>query len=169
MNGEHGSSAKQKDEAAPVPGLAGLRKPRAPSQDLWPGIEARIRARRARVWPARLAALGAMAAGVLLTLGISLERGGWQPVPAPQPLASARPAPGPLQGAPHDPALLPAVAHLHPETRALVKANLKIVDSAETQLRRALNADPDAEYLKSLLASTRQQKQELHLVLADAR
>jgi hypothetical protein len=158
----------------PVPGLAALRTPRAPAQDLWPGIESRIRARRASRLNKRLAGLGAVAAALLLTLGVVLERGGWQERPA---LASAQvpmPAQEPAQTASaqprQDPDLLPAVAHLHPETRALLKANLKIVASAETQLRRALNSDPDAEYLKSLLASTRQQKQELHgVLLADSR
>jgi hypothetical protein len=167
MNEERDSSVEAQEQSPPPPGLAGLRTSRAPQRDLWPGIESRIRARRSRAWAGRLAGLGSVAAALLLTLGVALERGGWQSAPVTAPrhgavrIALAQPA--------RDPALLPAVAHLHPETRALVKANLKIVDSAESQLRRALNADPDADYLKSLLASARQQRQELHIVLADAR
>jgi len=63
-----------------------------------------------------------------------------------------------------DNSLLPATNRMHPETRALVKANLKIVDSAENQLKRAIAADPESEYLKSLLTTTRQQKEQLHVV-----
>jgi hypothetical protein len=48
-----------------------------------------------------------------------------------------------------------------------VRANLKLVNNAEAQLKRALEQDPDGEYLRSLLASARQQKQDLRVALAD--
>ncbi len=120
----------------------------------------RIRRQR-RPW---LAAVGVAASLVLvLTASIGLQglRGSHPP-----PLHAPAVLP---QIAASDNSLLPATNRLHPETRALVKANLKIVDSAETQIRRAIAADPDGAYLKSLLTTTPQQKEQLHVVLADAR
>lgn len=159
-------NASPSDEAAPpIPGLAGLKQDRAPQRDLWPGIDARVRAQRVRrqrtPW---LAAVG-IAASLLMVLSASVGlqglRASRQPLHAPASL--------PVAAAPSDNGLLPASNRMHPETRALVKANLKIVDSAENELKRAIAADPEGEYLKSLLNSTRQQKEQLHVVLADAR
>lgn len=154
------------DEEPPIPALAGLNKERAPTRDLWPGIESRIRAQQIRrqrtPW---LAAVGLAASLVLVlsaTVGINSLRGiGQSPLRGPGQTEQVAAA--------NDAMLLPATNHMHPETRALVKANLKIVNSAESQLKRAMAADPDDAYLKSLLASARQQKEELHVVLADAR
>ena len=149
----------------PIPGLAALKRDSAPQRDLWPGIESRIRAQQVRrqrtPW---LVAVG-VAASLLMVLSASVGleglRGTHQPLHAPANL--------PVAAAAIDNSLLPATNRMHPETRALVKANLKIVDSAENELKRAIAADPDGEYLKSLLNSTRQQKEQLHVVLADAR
>lgn len=53
------------------------------------------------------------------------------------------------------------------ETRALMRANLKIVESAETQIQRALADDPDdAAYLQSLLDSAQAQQRHLRAELA---
>jgi hypothetical protein len=153
----------QAGDEAPHPALAGLRRSQAPGRDLWPGIESRLGARRVRRTRQRLrwAAGLSMAAALMLAVGVSLERG---TAPRPLPLhGSATVASGAA-----DPNLVPVVARLRPETRALVKANLKIVNSAESQIRHAIAADPDAEYLKALLADTREHKQELRVVLADA-
>jgi hypothetical protein len=153
------------DEEPPIPALAGLKQERTPGRDLWPGIDSRIRARQIRRQRAPwIAAVGLAASLVLVlsaTVGLNSLRGSGTAGP-------------PLHGqaeqvASTDAMLLPATNRMHPETRALVKANLKIVNSAESQLKRAMAADPDDAYLKSLLASARQQKQELHIVLADAR
>jgi hypothetical protein len=152
------------EETAP-PGLAGLKQDRAPARDLWPGIESRIQARRTRALSRPLWFAVGLAASALLVLGATVELGGLggRPAPLHAPIEqAAATAPGRV------PTLLPAVAHLHPETRALVKANLKIVSGAEAQIEKALAADPDGEYLKSLLASARQQKQQLHGVLNGA-
>ncbi len=153
------------DEQPPIPGLTALKKDSAPQRDLWPGIDSRIGAQRIRKQRAPwLAAVGIAASMVLvLTASIGLQslRGSRQAplrAPANLPLVAAS-----------DNSLLPATNRMHPETRALVKANLKIVDSAENQLKRAIAADPEGEYLKSLLTTTRQQKEQLHIVLADAR
>jgi hypothetical protein len=152
-------------EEPPIPGLAGLRKPGAPSRDLWPGIDSRIRARQLRRQRAPwLAALG-IAASLLLVLSASVGlqdlRGRRAPLHAP--------SNWPIVATAGDNNLLPASNRMHPETRALVKIDMKIVDGAENQIRRAIAADPDDAYLKSLLAATRQQQDRLHIVLADAR
>lgn len=157
--------ARGGDEQPPVPGLTALKKDQAPQRDLWPGIDSRIRAQRVRKQRAPwLAAVGIAASLVLVlsaSIGLQSLRGSRQaPLHAPSNL--------PVIAA-SDNSLLPATNRMHPETRALVKANLKIVDSAENQLKRAIAADPEGEYLKSLLTTTRQQKEQLHVVLADAR
>ncbi|MBV8062556.1 MAG: hypothetical protein JOY51_03125 [Nevskia sp.] len=150
----------------PIPGLDALRRDRTPQRDLWLGIDSRIRAQRVRRSRAPWQAAVGIAASLLVVLSaaVTLQNQG----SIHQPLSSAN-SEVPLPAQPRDNLLLPATARLHPETRALVKANLKIVDSAENQLRRALAADPDGEYLKSLLNTARQQKEQLHVVLADAR
>lgn len=149
----------------PIPGLAALKRDAAPQRDLWSGIDSRIRAQRVRSQRAPWLAAVGIAASVLLvlsaTVGVQSLRGDRH-----APLAAPASLP---QLAASDNSLLPATNRMHPETRALVKANLKIVDSAENQLKRAIAADPEGEYLKSLLSSTRQQKEQLHVVLADAR
>lgn len=149
----------------PIPGLAGLKLDRAPERDLWLGIDSRIRVQRVRRRRAPWQAAVGIAASLLLVLSATI---GVQNLnDKHEPLHSGTGLP--LAAASRDNLLLPATAKMHPETRALVKANLKIVDSAENQLRRAMAADPDDAYLKSLLNSARQQKEQLHVVLADAR
>jgi len=161
---QRGDAAPGGGEEPPIPGLGGLRQPRTPTRDLWPGIDARIRVQRIRKQRAPwLAAVGIAASLVLVltaAVGVQSLRGSRQPLPSPRNL--------PIVAA-SDNSLLPATNRMHPETRALVKANLKIVDSAENQIRRAIAADPDGAYLKSLLTATRQQQDQLHVVLADAR
>jgi hypothetical protein len=152
-------------EESPPPGLAALKQDRAPARDLWPGIESRIRARRSRALSRPLWFAVGLAASALLVLGVTVQLGGLHSRPEPLHASAEQvAATGPTRAA----SLQPAVAHLHPETRALVKANLKIVSGAEAQIEKALAADPDGEYLKSLLASARQQKQQLHGVLNEA-
>jgi hypothetical protein len=152
-------------EAPPIPGLAGLKQDRAPERDLWVGIDSRITAQRIRRRRAPWQAAVGIAASMLLVLGATVgvqnlhER--HDILHGPRVLPQPAPA--------RDGMLLPVTSRLHPETRALVKANLKIVDSAENQLRRAMAADPDDAYLKSLLSTAKRQKEELHVVLADAR
>lgn len=155
---------EQIQEQPPIAGLAALKQDRAPSRDLWPGIDSRIRAQQIRRKRAPWAAAVGLAASLLLvlgaTVGVNELRGTPRPLAAPggQNVAVAT-----------DPALLPVSNRMHPETRALVKANIKIVNSAEGELKRAIAADPDDAYLRSLLASAQQQKEQLHIVLADAR
>lgn len=153
-------------EEPPIAGLAALKQDRAPERDLWTGIDSRITARRIRRRRAPWQAAVGIAASALLVLGATIGVQNLHEREHHEPLHSGE---LPLAAVSHDNLLLPATSRLHPETRALVKANLKIVDSAENQVRRAMAADPDDAYLKSLLSTARQQKEELHVVLADAR
>ncbi len=152
---EHTSIA---EGAAVASELAALRKEHLPAHDLWPGIEAAIHARRARAWRMPLWGGAALAASLVMVLGLSVlhgERRG-KPLQAPPAVAAAQLAEA------HAAAIRDVVNRpLHGETRALVRANLKIVNNAEEQLKRALAEDPDGEYLKSLLASARSQQTQL--------
>jgi hypothetical protein len=152
-------------EEPPIPGLAGLKQDCAPGRDLWTGIDSRIRAQRVRrrraPWQAAVGIAASLLVVLSATIGVQNLRDRHEPLHSGSEL--------PLPAVSRDNLLLPATAKMHPETRALVKANLKIVDGAENQLRRAMAADPDDAYLKSLLSSARQQKEQLRVVLADAR
>jgi len=155
-------------EQTPVAGLAGLRRDFAPQRDLWPGIEARVRARRSRRSQTLWRAAAGFAAVALVGTGVLFERNR-----APQDVAVAPPLRAPAEFVAatrpgHDPAMLLANDHSrHGETRALMRVNLKIVSNAEAQLRKAIETDPDSAYLQSLLASTRQQKHQLQVAMND--
>jgi len=136
--------------------IAGLSCERQPPADLWPAIEHAIRARRARAWRMPLWAGAALAASLVVTLGTSVLRGEHRG------LSEQTPDKANVAQLVEAPTALPDVnPPLHPETRALLRANLKIVNDAEAQLKRALAQDPNGEYLKSLLASTRNQQMQL--------
>lgn len=141
------------EEPAPS-GLASLRRDFPPQRDLWPGVQTRLNARDLRRRRGSLLAGAGLAAALLLGLSTALWLRTIRPTPLPATAQFAE--------------LERSQAKLHPETRALVKVNLKIVDDAQAQVQRALKADPDAAYLKSLLATTQRQKQELRVMLADA-
>jgi hypothetical protein len=148
--------------------LAALRLDLKPPRDLWPEIEARIRQQRWRRLRTPLAAAAGLAASLVLVLGLQVQRGKEASSPSHPPLRPSAAVLEAMQDSlPTASALRPvSVRPLGPESRALVRANLKIVASAESQLKRALVADPDAAYLESLLASARQQKQDLRITLA---
>jgi hypothetical protein len=153
-------------EDRPVPGLDRLSMHAQPSRDLWPGINARIAVRHTR--PAGLpfgrnrnaflaaAACTLIAFSAMLSLRVTQEQASivprdFHPVVAPPEFAAMT---------------LPR-ADLH-ANRALVKANLRLTQNAESQLRNALRQAPDDPSLQRLLASTRAQKKELHdLLMAD--
>lgn len=155
----------------PAAVLSALRYEARPARDLWPAIRARIDDRRRdhrwRRLRAPLTAAVALAASLLVVLGLQVYR---QEAPAAgqTPLHASPEVLSAMADGPEDYALRRVSRHpLAPETRALVRANLKIVTSAEVQLRRALDTDPDSAYLESLLASARQQKQDLRYALAE--
>jgi hypothetical protein len=149
------TNPNEHEDEGPVPGLSGLRLDREPERDLWPGIAARLPARRP-VWIARVS----YAAAAVLVMGVSMhllfnvapQRGG----PVATPLAAATVAMAPAR----------APLHVQNGNRALVQANLKIVDDAEKQLEQALRHAPDSEPLKRLLDATREQRRGLRQLLA---
>jgi hypothetical protein len=160
------ASAQAAGDVAPLPaevagGLKLLARDVAPSTDLWPGIENRIAVRRLRRHRAPWLAAASIAASLVVVLGLQVGRDGSShraPLHAPAELLAAEEI--------RNPALMQTANRpLRSETRALVRANLKIVNGAEAQLQRALAADPNAAYLHSLLATTRQQQRELRVAL----
>jgi hypothetical protein len=137
--------------------LAALARNHAPSTDLWPGIARRIEVRQRHRRRAPWLAAASIAASLVVVLGLLVAR---DPALHHAPLR----APAELLAGDEmrNPALLQTANRpLRSETRALVRANLKIVNGAEAQLQRALEADPNAAYLHSLLETTRQQQREL--------
>lgn len=147
MNREHD------DDDTPIAGLRQLDLTAQPSRDLWPGIEGRLAPRRRAVSANGWMSLAA-AACVMVIVGLAFV-----PTNVPTPgthvetVAVADPS-GVLD--------LRAVAG----SRALVKANLQLSRSSETQIRRALLQDPDSPSLHRLLLSTRARSEELHRMLA---
>ena len=155
----------------PRPEIRALRAPRAPQHDLWPGIEARLapRQRRGGRWqqPVWLAAAGV--AGVSLLTAVMLSQ---RPHRSLGGEAASLHAPAEVVAAtlPTQAASIQAVAivrPVHTESRALIRANLKLVNNAEVQVRKAMQSDPDAAYLQSLLATAHQQKKSLQVALSD--
>ena len=128
-------------DADRIEGLERLTRARAPSRDLWPGIASRLRPRRSRYPLMQFALAASLVVGVAAMFTLSLQQQGL--------------APGALQAA------LP----LGQDSRAIVVANLSIVDDAERQLRQALKKHPDSQPLRSLLESTQHQARDLRALL----
>lgn len=175
-----GSALPDRDDApmaAPIAGLEALRTEHEPTHDLWPAIEARlarapvsapaaIRPRRRQRWVPMAAAASAM----LALAGLIAAR---YLAPGMDPFAQATPVDIALRSdaqARPEPLAVATLARRAPlpppsANRALLKANLKIVKSAEDQLRHALATDPNDQYLQNLLASTQDQKTHLRDLL----
>jgi tetratricopeptide (TPR) repeat protein len=182
-----------------IASAAGALRETAPSTDLWPGIAARIAAGpRAAAPPARRRfafTVPQLAAASLLLVALS----GWLAVrmlsPAPpRDTASATGGSQPRDGSgsgsltpvafdeqQYDTAireLQEAIdrgrSRLDPETVAAVERNLRLIDQAVDDARRALAADPSSGYLSGYMVQTRQRKLDLLrqvavLTQADAR
>ena len=166
----------------PQPLLTELRElPRdaAPTRELWTGIAARIerpaRHRRRAPW---LAAAASLAASLIVVFGIVVERDASSEIaPANAPLRPSAEVFAATIG--HvsqsgrgggEAAALQRASYrpIFREERALVRANLKIVNTAEAQIEKAMAADPDdAAYLQALLDSARQHQQGLRAALAE--
>ncbi len=174
------------DELRAVVGRAASLEDRLPAGDLWPGIAQRIgaarqeeRASAARRWgrlrltltvpqlAAAAVALMAISAG---SVWLASSRR-----PAPQPVAG-RPAAGSLTGVspvsmaegPYESAvrdlervLEEGRGRLDTTTVRVLEQNLRLIDAAIAQSRRALAADPASAYLNAHLAETMKQKLEL--------
>lgn len=136
---------------APIAGLQSLDLSEQPTRDLWPGIENRLTPRRrvnANAWMSLAAA-----ACVMTVIGLAL----FQPqAPSTAPVTMTASAAGSYSPD------LQAVAG----SRALVKANLQLSRNSETQIRRALEQDPDSPSLHRLLMTTQARGDELHRMLA---
>lgn len=154
--------------------LRTLSRDLAPAQDLWTGIAARIdsRAPRRRLRLRGWAAAASLAASLLVVIGLVAERGQATAEVAKAPLRPSAEAfaatIGYTRGGEEAAALQRASYRpMSREARALVRANLKIVNSAEAQIEKAMAADPDdAAYLQTLLDSARQQQRGLQAALA---
>jgi anti-sigma factor RsiW len=155
---------------------AALPAERSPSRDLWPGIAARLDKPRPTWWRPRSmvgwgAGLAAAAAGVVLALSAALlapPRGlspsSW-PSLAPAALRSEDPvAAAELEYAHAAADLMSALEQqrdrLPPETLVSVEKDLRSIDAALQDVRRALATDPANRGLNHLLTSTHQRKVE---------
>lgn len=140
-----------------VPGLGELDLSAEPARDLWAGIEARIAPPRRRgAWTAWVGY--AAAASVTVAIGLSLWR------TPPQELLPAAPGAAAGQAAAAPGTAL--MAYAPQEHAALVKAHLQIVNSAESELRQALEQDPHNPSLLRLQQSMNNQRQGLRKLLA---
>ena len=130
------------DDTDRIEGLDRLTRARAPDRDLWPGIASRLRPRRSRYGLAQFALAASLVAGMAAVFTLSLQR---QPV-----------APGALET---------AALGLGSDSRAIVEANLSIVDHAERELRDALKKQPDSQPLRSLLERNQHRARDLRALL----
>ncbi len=132
-----------------------------PERDLWPGVAARLTARRRRAarWPRLRQAAAAVALVALGGVLSQLLMPGWRDAVEPAADSALDPeaafalaeadylrAKGALWAAVY--AGRDAVS---PETREVVERNLRIIDQAIGELRLALEADPGNPHLESLL------------------
>lgn len=122
----------------PVPGLKNLRREQAPLNDLWPGIEARLKPRRRYAPWAGLAIAASLLLAVILPLRMQTDS---------SELSS------------------PAVSGNDSRHITYFAAQLKIVHGAEKELLHALKQRPHSPALHRLLESTRQRQRELHRLI----
>lgn len=155
---------------------AALPEEMTPARDLWPGIDARLEGARPRwLHPRMLAGWGAglaAAAGVVLALSAALHgpAGSRGASPIPSLVPAALRGEDPIAAAEREYAraaaeLMAALEQqrdrLPPETLASVERDMRSIDAALAEVRRALATDPDNPGLNHLLASTHQRKVEL--------
>lgn len=146
--------------------LRGMRQPTAPESDLWPAIATRIatpgevaRSPRRMMWPE------AMAASVVLGLGLLLSIGTGEHMPATgmdAPATASAAMPWSLReavalDAAYAGALEEARRSAPPPARELVRAEREI-DAAQRALEDALAQQPDAVHLLDLLRRTHEQR-----------
>lgn len=134
--------------------LERLPRRRTPERDLWPGIAAQLAPRRSltaalraavRHYPLTQVALAAsLVAGLaaVFTLGLrdaTLTPSGLEIAVAPRALSS--------------------------DSRAIVEANLSLVEQAERELQQALKQQPESTTLRSLLRSAEHRQRALRAML----
>jgi len=152
----------------------------APDADLWPGIEARLgarpsvtafRQRAARRFSFTLPQLVAAAAALMLVSGggVWLSQLGGRATSLPPLAATDKSNPDIAPVSIVDPrydeaindleqALQAGRSQLDPDTVKILESNLRAIDQAIEQSRKALEADPANVYLHSHLAEARQRK-----------
>jgi hypothetical protein len=157
-----------------------------PATDLWPGVAERIAAGPRAAVPARRRRFAftvpQLAAASLLLAALS----GWLTIRVLSPSRQIGPAVASSSGQPIDgsagASLTPVAfdeqqydaairelqdaidrgrSRLDPETVAAVERNLRLIDQAVDDARRALAADPSSGYLSGYMVQTRQRKLEL--------
>lgn len=125
--------------------LERLPRRRMPERDLWPGIESRLSPRRRSRWPLVEFALAAsLVAGLAAVFTLGLRDAA-------------------LPGAGLDVAAAPS--QLTDDSRAIVQANLSMVEQAERELRKAMKQDPESASLRSLLQSAEHRQRALRAML----
>jgi len=136
----------------PVEGLDRLARSRAPSRDLWPGIESRLHPRRSRYALAQFALAASLVAGLAAVFTVTLrDVGNGLPTYAADDVGRHSHAAGSMP--------------LGDDSRAIVAANLSLVRQAERQLKQALRQNPESPTLRSLLASTENRQRALSAML----
>ncbi|HEX9140371.1 MAG TPA: hypothetical protein VF848_11305 [Steroidobacteraceae bacterium] len=150
--------------------LAGLPRTVEPPRDLWPTIAVATGSQPRARWPLSLAASVAVAAlSAVLTWSLMRNR---NVAPAAQ-VAASRPVTAVSFAAPDQLPYLKARASaeqlfherlklLRPDSRARIEANLQLIQSATTDIRHALEADPASPLLLQLLENTEQQEFDLY-------
>jgi hypothetical protein len=171
-----GCRAEERALRALLAHAAALPKEIAPPRDLWAGIDARLETARP-VWrrPRLMAGWGAglaAAAGVVLALSAALHGPaglrGASPLPSLVPAALRGEDPVAVAEREYARAAAELMAALEqrrdrlpPETLASVERDMRTIDAALAQVRRALASDPANPGLNHLLASTHQRKVEV--------
>jgi len=147
------------------PGLASLPRSIEPDEDLWPAIHGRLAA--ARVRPGRIAVprWGLAAAAVLL---IAFSSGVTAVLLRPAPRAASATLDVSALEAQYaevsedlSGALEQARSRLEPATMATIERNLKIIDAALDETRRALARDPGNPALGQMVVAAWRQKVDL--------
>jgi len=129
-----------------IEGLERLARSRRPEHDLWPGIATRLAPRRRSHYATlQLALAASIIAGLAAVVVLNLSPSG-----SPVETASVGLAPG------------LALAH---DSRAIVQANVNLVEQAKRQLRDALRHDPDSAGLRQLLGNTERRERDLRALL----
>jgi len=168
------------EELRAVQARAAALPARAPDADLWPGIEARLgsrtsvmpfRQRAARRFSFTVPQLVAAAAALMLVSGggVWLSQLGGRATSLPPLAATDNPDTGIAPVSIVDPrydeaindleqALEAGRSQLDAKTVQILEANLRAIDQAIEQSRKALEADPANVYLHSHLAEARQRK-----------
>lgn len=168
------SNEKKDDRLANA--IADLPREKTPPRDLWPDIEAQIQRSRpaigGRRWSRRRVVLQAVAALFFMAVGAGGARLFWSPSEVPLEATERTSYRTVSLSSEIETEYLVAkqelwllaltrLDELPPETRKVVAANLRIIDRALRDLRKAMEADPYDPQLRELLLSTHQKELKL--------